>query len=165
MRQYGLRWGVVIALMLFVSSALQAQIYLSLTPADNSVHAGDRLQLTGRLVNNTADTYFLTGSSGNVGGGSTDLVWDDLDFFNAMPSSLSPGDFYENNLYLDVVPDAPENVLTATYTVTAEFGEPPTPINITSSVRVAVVPSPTSWAVMACGFAGLYGVRRKRKNV
>lgn len=163
MRQYGLRWGIVIALMIFISSALQAQIFLSLTPSDNYVHPGDRLQITGRLVNNTADTYFLTGGSGTItGGNGTDLTWDDLDFQNNSPLSLSPGDFYENSLYLDVAPDAPENVFSAIYTVTAEFGQTPTPVNISSSMRVTVVPSPASWTVMACGFAGLWGVRRKR---
>jgi hypothetical protein len=157
--------GILAGWLFCLSSPVSAQVYLNLTPVENDVRPGDRLQITGRLVNNTAETYFLTGGSGTITGGSnTDLNWDDLDFQNSLPVSLSPGAFYENFLYLDAAPDAPESDFTALYTVTAEFGDPAVPVDISSSVRVHITPAPSSSLILACGLVGIWGMRRRGRT-
>lgn len=149
--------ATLVALCLFfgvaAARAAHAQFVLdfSLNPSSRTGTPGDRLSFFGTLTNRGTTTVFLNGLSGSLG--SPDLFVDDSPFFAAgFPRSLDPNVSFTGNIF-DVVIGSSAQGGTYNGSVTIQGGADASAQDnlATAAVSVAVVPEPSSLALLGLG--------------
>ena len=161
------RVALALSLLSGLVSPCQAQFTLSLTPTSTFGEPGDTLTFAATLTNGTADTIDLIAAGGIVNGPSGGLLWGDSAFLGGLPLSLSPGQSYQNNLFVSVDPSATSGLYTATYTVEGSQHPLFNTLLATESVNITIgsmIPEPGALTLICIALPLCYPIYKRKRT-
>lgn len=138
---------VAVCAALLIASPVHAALTLTLTPEAVVSQSGQRLTFLATLTNTGSESTSLLGAAGNFD--MVGVTWDDNDFLNNLPATLSANDIYTGDLFVDILLGVPEGVTTGTYSIQGEsisdpFLEGSDNVAITILEDPVTVPEPTT---------------------
>ena len=144
------RYVFLATLVLIRPVETHAELIFNLTPAISSGTPGDVIHFSGTLINMGATSAFLNGDSSILL--YTQLLVDDLPFFNNAPLFLSPGSSYSGPLFdVDVLSPAVPNTYQGSFTIEGGTDSNAFDILATQNFQVTVVssaPEPRSFLLV-----------------
>jgi hypothetical protein len=161
--------GGVLLCLLLVPQA-QAQLSLVITPSTVDTIPGETLTFSALLTNVGGEPIDLTTSFGSFPGPTLNgIVWNDIDFFNNLPLTLTSGGTYQADLFAEVAPTASVGAYNGNYTVEGTGTTTTTNYSVITPVSITVtpaIPEPSTLMLLGMGaVAGTLGKIRQRKKL